>query len=154
MLNELIKDLIGVPWKENGRDVKTGLDCYGLVLEVSKRAGLSAFDCNDPIFNKTIWENNEDVCKGFSKYGFGLDKTKEGKSDDILYVKIDRPEPGCMVLFRLFYPYISHIGVVLDDCDSFIHSPSNKKLVCIERLSSVAWRHRIAGYYKWTKKLQ
>lgn len=33
-----IDDLIGVPYKEHGRD-KTGFDCYGLVIEISKRCG-------------------------------------------------------------------------------------------------------------------
>ena len=32
-------DLIGVPFKNRGRDVKTGVDCYGLVIEVFKRFG-------------------------------------------------------------------------------------------------------------------
>ena len=30
-------DLIGVPFKNHGRDVKTGLDCYGLVMEVLEK---------------------------------------------------------------------------------------------------------------------
>ena len=33
-------DLIGVSFKNHGRDVKTGLDCYGLVMEVFKRNGV------------------------------------------------------------------------------------------------------------------
>ena len=33
-------DLIGVPFKNHGRDVKTGLDCYGLVMEVYRRFGI------------------------------------------------------------------------------------------------------------------
>ena len=33
-------DLIGVPFKNLGRDVQTGLDCYGLVHEVFRRAGM------------------------------------------------------------------------------------------------------------------
>ena len=33
-------DLIGVPFKNHGRDVKTGLDCYGLVMEVYRRCGI------------------------------------------------------------------------------------------------------------------
>ena len=32
-------DLIGVPFKNLGRDVKSGLDCYGLVVEIYRRCG-------------------------------------------------------------------------------------------------------------------
>ena len=31
------EDLFLIPYKEKGRDIKTGLDCYGLVLELCKR---------------------------------------------------------------------------------------------------------------------
>lgn len=34
-----ISDLIGVPFVEFGRNPKTGLDCYGLVIEVERRYG-------------------------------------------------------------------------------------------------------------------
>ena len=31
-----VADLIGVPFVEFGRDIKNGLDCYGLAIEVDK----------------------------------------------------------------------------------------------------------------------
>lgn len=34
-----VSDLIGVPFVEFGRDARTGLDCYGLAIEVCRRAG-------------------------------------------------------------------------------------------------------------------
>lgn len=34
------EDLLFAPYKINGRDVKTGLDCYGLLLECYRRCGL------------------------------------------------------------------------------------------------------------------
>lgn len=33
------EDLLGVPYKEHGRSIKEGFDCYGLVIECAKRAG-------------------------------------------------------------------------------------------------------------------
>ena len=32
-------DLIGVPFKNRGRDIQDGFDCYGLVKEVYRRYG-------------------------------------------------------------------------------------------------------------------
>lgn len=44
-------DLIGVPFKNLGRDVKSGLDCYGLVVEIYRRCGKEIgeyySDCSD-----------------------------------------------------------------------------------------------------------
>lgn len=45
-----VSDLIGIPYKENGRD-KTGLDCYGLAIEVEKRFGKS--------LNDAVYENHD-----------------------------------------------------------------------------------------------
>lgn len=36
-------DLIGIRWVEGGRDA-SGMDCYGVVLEVLERLGLPMFD--------------------------------------------------------------------------------------------------------------
>ncbi len=33
------EDLLGVPYKRGGRDITTGLDCYGFCIECFSRAG-------------------------------------------------------------------------------------------------------------------
>lgn len=45
-----INDLLGVPYKNNGRDL-SGLDCYGLAIEVAKRYGYK--------LNDIIYENHD-----------------------------------------------------------------------------------------------
>lgn len=39
-----VSDLIGIPYKDNGRDKKEGFDCYGLVIEVERRLGKKLID--------------------------------------------------------------------------------------------------------------
>ena len=36
----MFDDLIGTPFANNGRNIKTGVDCYGLCMEVFRRYGI------------------------------------------------------------------------------------------------------------------
>ena len=133
LLNKLFEDLIGVPYVLDGRDSKQGFDCYGLVREASRRMGYDTPDYynpeNDPSFLYAVGTKQEEY-----------------------YISLTKPEPGCIVTFRVHHNYTTHIGIVLDDCDQFIHVMRNKN-VCVERLHSIFWRDRITGFYKWTKSL-
>jgi cell wall-associated NlpC family hydrolase len=69
-----------------------------------------------------------------------------------LYVTLAGPEPGCLVLFCMKRPYSTHIGIVLDDCNQFLHVMRGKD-VCIEKLNHPLWKQRVTGFYKWTISL-
>lgn len=81
---ELWLDLIGVRYVEDGRDARGGLDCLGLVLEVSRRRG---YDLPDPTASRLV----EEWHRG--------------------WMQVDRPEAGDAVHWRLAGG--SHIGVVV-----------------------------------------
>lgn len=49
-------DLIGIPFRENGRSLIDGLDCTGLVLEMYHRAFYSDEVLFSPEFNGHKWE--------------------------------------------------------------------------------------------------
>ena len=148
-LSELLGDMVGVPYIYKGRDPKNGIDCYGLVIEAARRLGYQSPDYDDPIFISQIAGKNKEAGDAAAEYKVF---PTEIVFDDY-FTKIENPEPGCLVLLCVIPPYVTHIGVVLDDCNQFIHSASKNKNVCIERLNAISWRHRIKGFYKWTKKL-
>lgn len=121
------EDLLGVSWVKGGRDAK-GLDCYGLAMEVRRRIG-------DPIpeYNSPDEENSIVSCI-----------LKEMDFAE----KLDTPVPYCFIAIKLFSPYVNHMGIVLEDCDHFIHIIRGET-VSIDRISSFHWKNRIVGFYKW-----
>jgi len=132
VLHNLIQNLIGVPYKKNGRDM-TGLDCLGLVKVIDNWRGVITPDYDSPeeynLIDQIIKEEKEEVS-----------------------VELSEPEPFCKVTFCIRYPYVTHIGVVLEDCRRFIHI-LRKQNVAVERLDNILWQKRIRGFHKWKSEL-
>lgn len=119
------RDLIGVPFADGGRDARTGLDCWGLALEMFRRQGIHIKD-----YKISAVETVEIADK------MGIDKTD--------WAKIPEPKIGCLVLIRLSpNVWANHVGVYLGG-GHFIHAYSATG-VCIDRIKR--WRSRIIGYY-------
>ncbi len=120
-------DLIGKQF-EYGAQGPDKFDCWTLARELYLRMGIvlppfaSTDDCN--LINQMVNQGKE------------------------LFISIEMPESFCIVLFMVRPPYVSHIGVVLEDCQRFIHA-AREQAVAIERLDSHLWRRRIKGYYKY-----
>lgn len=109
-----IADLIGVPFVEFGRDIKNGLDCYGLAIEVEKRLG------------KTL----KDVA--LEKF----DREKVERTAPNLNVKklqLDEISEGVILEFYGLQDKRLHIAVALDK-KTFIHATENQGV----RISSFA----------------
>ena len=128
-------DLIGVPFKNHGRDVKTGLDCYGLVMEVYRRFGIEL-----PEFDADY----DDV----EKISCIIDGER---SKETVWKKCDKenlPVP-CVLAIRFGVPkgVINHTGCYIGD-GKFIHIRENIG-VCVDRISSPAWRRVIEGCYEY-----
>ncbi len=64
------------------------------------------------------------------------------------YVWLEEPEPYCFVVFAIRPPYVSHIGVVLEDCKSFLHI-MRKRRVAREPLDHIIWKKKRIGFYRW-----
>ena len=109
-----IADLIGVPFVEFGRDVKNGLDCYGLAIEVEKRLGKTL---KDVVLEK-------------------FDRAKVEKTAPTLHVKklrLDQISEGVILEFYGLQDKRLHVAVALDK-NIFIHATENQGV----RISSFA----------------
>lgn len=109
-----IADLIGVPFVEFGRDVKNGLDCYGLAIEVEKRLGKTL---KDVVLEK-------------------FDRAKVEKTAPTLNVKklrLDQISEGVILEFYGLQDKRLHVAVALDK-NIFIHATENQGV----RISSFA----------------
>ena len=124
-----VTDLIGKPFVRGGTG--TGFDCYTLCREVSKRAGINLPD------EKEFVESMAERSQLFS----------EGKT---FCKHLKKPKPFCIVAFSMVRPFVTHLGVVLEDCRHFIHILGRKSgTVCIERLDYPLWARRREGFYEY-----
>ena len=100
MLNLYINDLLEARFKNHGRSVKEGFDCYGLAIEVSRRLGHELYDLwYEKACPETFSENVDTVCKRMS------DKTVETTEQELGNLILFADENGRMV----------HIGVILEE---------------------------------------
>lgn len=121
-----VLDLLGVRYKKNGRD-ENGLDCFGLVIEVSKRFG---HELPDFEYLKTNWEV--------------FNENKEKIAKECKLKKVTSPCEGDLLLFKVCCAFENHIGVYLGD-DQFIHC--DKYGVHIQSLSD--YSSELGSVYRW-----
>lgn len=119
-------DLLGKAFKFGERGPEM-FDCWGLCLEVGKRAGIELPQVYTPAEMAAMNERFNNV-----------------RTDK--FTKIDEPQPYCIVAFKMSPPIEWHAGIVLPNCNSFIHI-MRKRSVVIERLDSIIWKQKLDGYY-------
>ena len=123
-------DLIGVPFVDGGRSPDTGLDCWGLALEIYRRAGVAL-----PDFKISAMD--------------AATITAELSANEGEWKKLPAPAVMSLVVMRLSGDgWANHVGVYIGG-GRFIHAYRNTG-VCIDRLRH--WQSRIAGFYVpgWT----
>jgi len=103
-------------------------DCYHLCREVYHRLGINLPEFDSPDENSLI------------------NTIIRNKMDDIVE-RIDNPEPYCFVGFILRPPFLTHMGIVLEDSNKFIHILKQSG-VTVERLDDPIWKPKIMGYYR------
>jgi cell wall-associated NlpC family hydrolase len=126
-----VSDMIGKPYGHLawGPDA---YDCQGVVVEVSKRL-------KTPFIHKDI-----DITAPTEFHEIYLYM----KNLEDYYEKQDSPEPGDIV--PIYYPLqsiVSHIGIMVTK-SQFMHS-RERVGVAVERIDSIQWKKRIAGFYRY-----
>jgi cell wall-associated NlpC family hydrolase len=130
-----LTDLIGTPFVNRGRDIHTGFDCYGLVKEVFRRYGYE-------IPEYDMQYNYDDMCR--------VNELISGNIKNYPWKEIREPKAPCLIAMRFGSPegVVNHTAVYIGG-GRFIHT-RERIGVCIDRLSSPAWRRVIVGFYEFT----
>ncbi len=132
-MDNFYTNLIGKGWKQHGKGPEF-YDCYHLVKEIQRRRGFFLPEIDTPESIEMRLQMFKKLCSKFAE-------------------SIDKPEPFCVVVFDGGRFTRLHIGVVLEDCRSFIHSAAYIKRIRIDKLDSVLWKKRVFGYFRCTKKI-
>lgn len=121
-------DLLGKGFRYGGRGPDQ-YDCYGLCMELYRRRGVEL---------PSYISHADPLCIDIS--------LADGRRNYLH--NIPAAEPFCLVLFCIAPPFVSHIGIVMEDCQRFIHI-MHKSSVSIERLDSDLWENKVAGFYRY-----
>ena len=116
-------DLIGVPFAYGGRGPKK-LDCYGLVMEMHRRKGVSL-----PDFGFA-----DDQALIQSMMGATMPQWREIEARE-----------GAVVLIRVGR-YAAHVGYMIDK-SQMLHTWENSGGVSVVRADR--WKQRIVGFYEY-----
>lgn len=80
----------------------------------------------------------------FRQYGLSVPRQTSAQFDMGRKVDRDKIQPGDLVFFSTVAPGASHVGIAVDD-DEFVHAPSSRGVVRVERLTLPYWQRRFVG---------
>lgn len=117
---------------EAGEVVSTALSLRGIAYRNGGADPADGFDCSG-----FVWYV-------FARHGVSVPRTVGDQFAAGTRVAADALEAGDLVFFKTAGRTVSHVGVSLGG-DHFIHAPSTRGVVRVERLSAVYWKERFAG---------
>lgn len=109
-----VVDLIGIPYKEHGRNINEGFDCYGLAIEIEKRLGKELLDLN--------YTYNDPKLSAEYAPTLNVRKTNEIKIGNLIEMTLNSE---------------LHIGIVISD-STYIHATRNQG-VRISRIGALPY---------------
>lgn len=111
--------------------VATALDLRGVPYR-NGGADARGFDCSGL------------VAYVFRQYGLSVPRQTSAQFTAGRKVDKDAIQPGDLVFFSTVAPGASHVGIAVDD-DEFVHAPSSRGVVRVERLTLPYWQRRFVG---------
>ena len=126
-----VGDLVGRKFVEGGRSLDTGLDCWGLVMEVYKRYGVRIPDFVIDTF-------------AFRAVDALVGEEIETRRWEEVYTPADKDVP-LVVLMRMHPVLITHAGVFIGH-NKVIHTMKGTGVILSK---ASALQSRIAGYYRY-----
>jgi len=120
-------DLMDKPFRLGARG-PDAYDCWGLCLEVGRRAGIEYPAVFTP--------------PSTAEQSAAIARTRDAE-----FEPIERPEPWCIAAFYATPPFVDHCGIVLPDRRRFLHITAGGR-VRRSRLDSQWATQRLAGFYR------
>lgn len=80
----------------------------------------------------------------FARHGLVVPRQTSAQFTAGKAVSRDHLQPGDLVFFATVGPGASHVGIAIDE-DEFVHAPSSRGVVRVERLSLPYWQRRFVG---------
>lgn len=121
-------DLIGAPFRDGGRGENGEYDCWGLALEIFRRAGYPKL----PDYRISCYDSDS------------IDERLNAHRQE--WVKIEQPQEPCLVTIRFNEViFINHCAVYIGN-GLMIHTRERTGAV-VERIDSPMWKRRIEGFY-------
>lgn len=124
-------DLIGKPFEYSGRGPDK-FDCYGLAVEIYKRAGFTLPDYQS---TDIIEAQANGFIHGAEHY----------------FEQVIKPRNLDIILFQIMPKYITHCGIYVG-YGRFLHI-TRKTLVSCEELNNMIWKDKQRGFYRFKELL-
>jgi cell wall-associated NlpC family hydrolase len=80
----------------------------------------------------------------FAQHGIHVPRTVVDQFHEGMDVASSALEPGDLLFFSTEAPGASHVGMAIGG-DQFVHAPSSRGIVRVERLSATYWSSRYVG---------
>jgi cell wall-associated NlpC family hydrolase len=130
--DSVVKKYLGVPYRHQGRDLKFGVDCYGLILSIYADAGIKLRDIDADYDEHWSWEG-----KNYFIDNYHSDWEK---------VVLPNPKFLDIVGFINRQGIMNHAGVMLDDCH-FINTV--KAGTVVGNINDTHWANKVVGFYRY-----